>query len=142
MAGELSARHRRFAEEYSVDHNATRAAVRAGYSEGRAKQTGLELLRRPDVLAEVERLDGVKRVELGWDAVRLVGELELVARGAVEAGAWGAAVRAWEAVAKIVGLFAPRRSEVDVQVVYTLDLGRELQGEVVDGEVVEEGGSG
>lgn len=125
-----------------MDHNATQAAIRAGYAEGRAQVTGSELLSRPDVAAEVERLDGLKRVELGWDAVRLVGELELVARGAVGDGQWGAAVRAWEAVAKIVGLFAPKRSEVDVQVVYTLDLGRELQGEVVDGEVVEEGGSG
>lgn len=124
-----------------MDHNATQAAIRAGYAEGRAQVTGSELLSRPDVAAEVERLDGLKRVELGWDAARLVGELELVARGAVGDGQWGAAVRAWEAVAKIVGLFAPKRSEVDVQVVYTLDLGRELQGEVVDGEVVEEGGS-
>ena len=40
----LSAKHKRFAEEYSVDHNATAAAIRAGYAESRARQTGSEML--------------------------------------------------------------------------------------------------
>ncbi len=46
-----------FTLEYAVDHNGAAAADRAGYSEARARQTAYELLHRPDVVAEVERLD-------------------------------------------------------------------------------------
>ena len=43
----LTAKQRLFAEEYIIDHNATRAAKRAGYSEKTAAQTGYENLILP-----------------------------------------------------------------------------------------------
>ena len=50
-------KQRRFVEEYPVDQNGAAAAVRAGYSASRAKQTAWRLLRKPAVqeaLAEVQ----------------------------------------------------------------------------------------
>ena len=45
----LTDKQRRFCEEYVVDWNATQAAIRAGYSEKTAKETGYENLTKPHV---------------------------------------------------------------------------------------------
>lgn len=44
MAKPLSDKQQRFVTEYLVDHNATKAAMRAGYSEKTAQQQGSRLL--------------------------------------------------------------------------------------------------
>ncbi len=49
----MSPKQKRFAEEYVVDHNATQAAIRAGYSERTAKQQGSRLLTKVDVIEAV-----------------------------------------------------------------------------------------
>ena len=46
----MNSRQRAFAREYAVDHTGAAAAVRAGYSSVRAKQTERDLLARPDVV--------------------------------------------------------------------------------------------
>lgn len=51
----LNARQRRFVTEYLVDANATKAAIRAGYSRKAARQAGTYLLSVPAIRAEVER---------------------------------------------------------------------------------------
>ncbi len=49
----MTPKQQRFAEEYVVDHNATQAAIRAGYSERTAKQQGSRLLTNVDVIEAV-----------------------------------------------------------------------------------------
>ncbi len=54
----LTAKQERFVEEYLIDLNATQAAIRAGYSEKTAKQTGCENLSKPDIaeaIAEAQK---------------------------------------------------------------------------------------
>jgi phage terminase small subunit len=51
----LTAKQRRFVEEYLVDLNATEAAIRAGYSKRTARQMGAENLSKP-VIAEAIRI--------------------------------------------------------------------------------------
>ncbi len=51
----LSDRQKRFAAEYSIDYNATQAAIRAGYSVKGARVQGCTLLANPNILAEIER---------------------------------------------------------------------------------------
>ena len=46
---ELTARQKRFCDEYLIDLNATQAAIRAGYSKRTAKQIGQENLTKPDL---------------------------------------------------------------------------------------------
>ncbi len=46
----LTARERRFVEEYPIDLNASAAARRAGYSHKSAKDMGYELLRKPKIV--------------------------------------------------------------------------------------------
>lgn len=56
MARKPDNRWKVFAAEYAAEFNAMQAAKAAGYSPRRAKQTGFELLQRPEVMAEVRRL--------------------------------------------------------------------------------------
>ena len=51
----MTAKQRRFVEEYLIDHNATQAAIRAGYSENGAKSAGSRLLANVNVGPAVEK---------------------------------------------------------------------------------------
>ena len=145
----MNARHRRFAEEYAVDHNGARAAVRAGYAKSRAKQTAHRLLARPEVASMVADLDAAKREELGVDARDLLAKaLELheramrgnprTYRDQVVRDEHGdviydpnltAAAKALELVARQLGFLSDRQTVEHLgNVVYTLDLGRTLDG--------------
>jgi len=53
--GALTDMARRFAQEYTIDFNATAAAIRAGYSEKNAPSQGCKLLGRPDILELVQK---------------------------------------------------------------------------------------
>lgn len=67
----LTARQERFCREYIIDYNATKAAVRAGYSEKTAKSIGSENLTKPDILARVRELqkEQTKRLCISADWV-------------------------------------------------------------------------
>lgn len=62
----LTAKQAAFAREYAVDKNATRAAIRAGYSAKTAHSAGPRLLENVGVRAEIERTlaASAERVEL------------------------------------------------------------------------------
>ena len=51
----LTAKQRKFIEEYLIDLNATQAAIRAGYSKKTAKQMGAENLSKPDIQEEIKK---------------------------------------------------------------------------------------
>lgn len=54
MANGLTNKQHKFVNEYLRDFNATRAAIRAGYSEKTAAVIGSENLRKPYILAAIE----------------------------------------------------------------------------------------
>lgn len=62
---ELSAKQKKFVQEWLVDMNATRAAVRAGYSEKSAANTASRLMKDPAVQAYRDELLKAKFDELG-----------------------------------------------------------------------------
>ena len=51
----LTPRQQRFVAEYRIDLNATQAAIRAGYSEKTARQTGSENLSKPAIQEAIAR---------------------------------------------------------------------------------------
>jgi phage terminase small subunit len=64
-AGELNPRQRLFVSEYSIDQDGQAAAIRAGYSAGRAKITAGQLLDDPGIAAAIA--NGMKEREGGPD---------------------------------------------------------------------------
>ena len=71
----LSSKRARFAEEYSIDSNATQAAVRAGYSPRTAYSQGQRLLKNVEVAAAIEltRSKLTERTELSAEwAIRML----------------------------------------------------------------------
>lgn len=50
----MTNKQKRFADEYLIDCNATRAAISAGYSEKTARSIGQENLTKPDIKAYID----------------------------------------------------------------------------------------
>lgn len=76
----LNDRQRKFIDEYSLDLNATNAAIRAGYAKRSARQIGSTLLLNPIVS---KALDGVlqkrsraTKIDAAWVLKRLAAEAE------------------------------------------------------------------
>ena len=125
----MNRRQRAFALEYSLDHNGARAAVRAGYSERRSKQQASVLLARPDVVAEVARLDAELAGRLGLTQESMIGEF-LFYHEEAKAGRMPAmaGIRGLEAAAKMSGFMVERSESVSTEVkVWTLTFDRDLE---------------
>ena len=60
-----------FAREYVVDYNATKAAIRAGYSEKSAYSQAHDLLKKPEIMAKISELEAkaARRTEISKDMV-------------------------------------------------------------------------
>jgi phage terminase small subunit len=71
----LTLGERRFAQEYVKDHNATRAATAAGYSEHTAGQQGSRLLKRVKVAELVAQLEEKLLAKAGSKAEEVLAEL-------------------------------------------------------------------
>lgn len=75
----LTAKQKRFIEEYLIDLNATQAAIRAGYSPDTAKSIGSENLTKPDIRARIDQAMAERSKRTGVNADRVVMELAKVA---------------------------------------------------------------
>ncbi len=64
----LTPRQRAFVAEYMVDHNASAAALRAGYSKANPKQSAYKLRNTPAVAAAIREAEFDRRRRLGVDA--------------------------------------------------------------------------
>lgn len=75
----MTKKQKRFIEEYLIDLNATRAAIRAGYSPESAADIGCENLRKPDIRARIEKAMAERSKRTGVNADRVVMELAKIA---------------------------------------------------------------
>lgn len=109
--------------EYLVDHNATQAAIRAGYSRESAESQGSRLLRNDKVQAEINAGDTrvAERAELS--AERVLRELQTIGFAELEqpdrdAGTWpliraSDKLKALELLGKHLKLFVDRQALED-----------------------------
>lgn len=72
-AGSLTPRQALFVQEYLVDRNATRAAIRAGYSEATAYSIGHENLSKPDIAAAIDKAAGERSIRTQITADYVLG---------------------------------------------------------------------
>lgn len=90
----INPKNQRFVLEYLVDLNATQAAIRAGYSEKTAGAIGHELLKKPEIVAAIEKEEADRaarlRIDADWvltQAVKLHQRCMAVGEGFHPAGA-------------------------------------------------------
>jgi phage terminase small subunit len=75
----LAARERRFIDEYLVDLDPRQAAIRAGYRHAQAVDMAAQLLRRPDIVAEIDAEMRRRREKLQVTADRVLQEYAHIA---------------------------------------------------------------
>lgn len=75
----LNEKQRRFAEEYTVDLNATQAAIRAGYSKATAGAQGHDLLKNPEIQAHIADVTAKRSEKTGVTAEKVLEELWAIA---------------------------------------------------------------
>lgn len=79
--GKLSTKQQRFIDEYLIDCNATRAAIRAGYSPKTANEQGARLTSNPDIWGRIEEQLEKIHNEKTADAQEVLEYLTAVMRG-------------------------------------------------------------
>ncbi len=84
-----------FVKEYLFDLNATRAAIRAGYSERTARQQGAALLSKVDIAAEVARALGIT-IRVSTDCAALQNSAYLRQAAIMLSGLTPSAIRAFQ----------------------------------------------
>lgn len=72
-------KHEQLVQEYFVDYNQTRAAIRAGYSPKSANQQSPELFAKPSIAARVEELQAERSRRTGLTADRVLQEIARLA---------------------------------------------------------------
>lgn len=77
----LTAKQKRFCDEYLVDLNATQAAIRAGYSKKTAYSIGVENLKKPEIKKYLQERMAEKEKELIADQDEVLKYLTSVLRG-------------------------------------------------------------
>lgn len=70
----LNDKQSRFVDEYLLDLNATQAAIRAGYSQKTAGSQGFDLLKKPEIAAEIEKRRQIIAEKAGLSTERVLQE--------------------------------------------------------------------
>ena len=71
MANGFTAKQQRFIEEYTVDFNATQAAIRAGYSERTAYSIGQGNLNKPEIDDAIKKRIAEKQMAADEASIRM-----------------------------------------------------------------------
>ncbi len=100
----LTLRQEDFCRHYAATGNAAGAARDAGYAEGSARQTGHDLLDRPDIAGRVRDIRAAWRAVERAEAQILLGRLEQAWDAAVEQGSASLMIRVVKLQAELSGL--------------------------------------
>ncbi len=100
----LTLRQEAFCRHYAATGNAAGAARDAGYAGGSARQTGHDLLERPDVAGRVRAIRAAWRAVERDEAQILLGRLEQAWDAAVEQGSASLMIRVVKLQAELSGL--------------------------------------
>ena len=104
----LTPKQQLFCDEYLIDLNATQAAIRAGYSEKTARQTGQENLSKPDIKKYIEERLKAKEPSLIASQDELLAFITSAIRG--EEYEMKDRLKAADMLSKIHGLYSETRN--------------------------------
>jgi phage terminase small subunit len=114
----LNPKRAAFVREYLIDLNATQAAIRAGYSPKTAGAQGHDLLKNPEIQAELEQALAQRAERVLVTAEDVIKGLRREAEGADSASA---RVAAWAHLGKHLGMFIDKTEHtggMTIEVVY------------------------
>jgi len=80
----LTYKQRFFCREFLKDFNATKSAIRAGYSAESARQIGSDLLTKHDILNQIEKYAKDINERTQNDIERIIEELHIIAFGSIK----------------------------------------------------------
>lgn len=96
----LNKKQKTFCEEYVMDFNATKAAIRAGYSEATAYSIGHRLKNNPDCEKYIQQLIDQRQDKLDATEAEFVREVKKIAYGAFKDND---RLNAWKTIAEYKG---------------------------------------
>lgn len=97
-----------FVNEYLIDLNATKAAVRAGYSEKTAYSIGSENLRKPEIQKAIEKAFNERKARVLVTQDDVINGLLDEAKNKDEGASHSARVAAWAHLGKHLGMFTDK----------------------------------
>lgn len=107
----LSARQKRFVQEFLQDGCASAAAIRAGYSPRSAKQVAHRLMRLPHVQEAIAQGQALVQERAEDSAERVVRDLLRACDGAIEDREWRSLGKLMELRCKVQGMLTERLPE-------------------------------
>ena len=109
----LTDKQARFIDEYLIDSNATQAAIRAGYSDDSARQSGYDNMKKPYIAEQIKKGQAAIASRNSITIDDLIKELEEARTAALTAESVqsSAAVAATMGKAKVLGMLVDK-SEV------------------------------
>ena len=105
-----------FIAEYVKTRNGFKSAVKAGYRENAARQQASRLLTKEHILKRVEQETQQIQARNNLDADYIVNKLRQEAEGITPDATASSRVKALDQLAKIAGVYAPVKSEVEANI--------------------------
>jgi len=97
-----------FVQEYLVDFNATRAAIKAGYSKKTAYTIGFENLKKPEIAEAIAKAQAKLAEKTEITQERVVADIVRIGNKAEDHQKFGDALKSRELLAKHLGMFVER----------------------------------
>ena len=137
MAERLTYQKECFVDEYLIDFNGTKAAIRAGYSEHTAAQQASRLLSTVKIQESLAQRQSQLAEKRAWDLERVVEEAETNLQGSRTSRQWGSANGALEYIGRATGLVTdkpinPQQVHITRVTVVLSDVDTEGQQRVVE----------
>ncbi len=104
----MTPKQERFVQEYTIDSNATQAAIRAGYSAKTAMEQGYQLLQKPSVKAAIQAAQAEHRERTKVTIESLTEKLRAAYDVAEKNGQSASMVQASMGLAKLHGYLVDR----------------------------------
>lgn len=102
----LNKKQHAFTVEYVKDHNATQAAIRAGYSARTAGSQSHDLLKKPEIQDAIQELEDAARARAGITVDTIVQRLNRIAEN--EDARDADRIKADELLGKYLGMFTDK----------------------------------
>jgi phage terminase small subunit len=112
----LSAKHLDFCQNIAAGYSQTEAYIKAGYARKAANVNAARLIAKDNIRAEVDRLQTKASNKAEVTLESMIADMQSLYDMAVDKGDVNAAIKAKSEQSKLVGLYAPTKTENKTEV--------------------------